>query len=280
LRLGDFALKNPWFHSRGCGWPRCALSLQFCFAVVLAWLGFISLALAGGMLPPPEPGDAAAGKALAEQIRSAVPEEDSQISGVLIVTAGKTKEQTPVVCEVKRHGATWETIYQSSATATAGAERLVITHSTNGPSQYLYARAGKPGAPLPAPAPVPPASLDAPFAGSDFSLGDLGLEFLHWPGQSKLKGEQRLGQPCYLLESTRPQTNGIVRVHSWIDEDTLGPLVVEAFDSAGREAKEFSLDSSSFHKDPQGRWHLEEMSIENKKTRSRTDLKFDMPKDP
>jgi hypothetical protein len=248
--------------------------------VALAWLGFTSLALAGGMIPPPEPGDAAAGKTLAEQIRSAVPQEDSEIRGVLTVTAGKTKDKTPMVCEVKRHGATWETIYQSEATVTAGAERLVIVHSTNGPSQFLYARAAKPGAPLPTPAPVPPASLDAPFASSDFSLGDLGLEFLHWPGQSKLKGGQRLGQPCFVLESTRPQTNGIVRVNSWIDEETLGPLVVEAFDSAGREVKEFSLDSSNFYKDAQGRWHLEQMSIENKKTRSRTDLKFDMPKEP
>jgi hypothetical protein len=249
-------------------------------AVALTWLGFSYLVLAGGMLPPPEPRDDAGGKALAEQIRSAVPTEDTEIRGTLIVTVAKTTDKTPVVCEVKRHGATWETIYQSSATSNAPAERLVIVHSTNGPSQYLYARAAKSGAPLPEPAPVPPAALDTPFAGSDFSLGDLGLEFLHWPGQCKLKGEQRLGQPCYVLESTRPQTNGIVRINSWIDEETLGPLVVEAYDSAGREVKEFSLDSSSFHKDAQGRWQLEEMSIENKKTRSRTDLKFDMPTEP
>jgi hypothetical protein len=256
------------------------LLLVFC-ACWLAWHFVRRVLLVGRRLPPtPEPMDEAGGKALAEQIRTAVPEEDSEIGGVLIVTVGKSKNQTPVVCEVKRHGATWETIYQSQATSTAGAERLVIVHSTNGPSQYLYARAAKPGAPLPEPAPVPPAGLDAPFAGSDFSLGDLGLEFLHWPGQCKLKGEQRLGQPCYVLESTRPQTNGIARINSWIDEETLGPLVVEAYDSTSHEVKEFSLDSSKFHKDAQGRWHLEEMSIENKKTRSRTVLKFDMPKEP
>ena len=90
----------------------------------------------------------------------------------------------------------------------------------------------------------------------------------------------RLGQECYVLESTRPQTNGIVRIKSWIDKDTLGPLVAEAYDSGSREIKEFSLDSSSFKKDARGRWQLEQMYIENKKTHSHTDLKFDMPKEP
>ncbi len=251
----------------------------FCGALV--WLGLQYMALAGGMVPPaPVVRDEAGGKALAEEIRSAVPEEDSEIRGVFTVAAGKNKTNTPVVCEVKRHGGTWETIYQAEATATAGAERLDIVHSTNGASQYLYARAAKPGAPLPAAAPVTGAGLDGPFAESDFSLGELGLDFLHWPGQCKLKGEMRLGQECYVLESTRPQTNGIVRIKSWIDKDTLGPLVAEAYDSGSREIKEFSLDSSSFKKDARGRWQLEQMYIENKKTHSHTDLKFDMPKEP
>jgi hypothetical protein len=183
---------------------------------------------------------------------------------------------------VRREGA-WETIYQADATAAAGAERLSIIHSTNGPSRYLYARAAKPGAALPEPGPVAPAEMEAPFAGSDFSLGDLGLEFLHWPGQCELKsgnGYMRLGRPCYVLESTHSQKDGIARIKSWIDKESLGPLVCEAYDSAGREVKEFSLDSKSFKKDARGHWQLEEMSIENIKTHSHTDLKFDMPKEP
>ena len=125
-----------------------------------------------------------------------------------------------------------------------------------------------------------PAGLDAPFGGSDFSLGELGLEFLHWPGQCKLQSEQRLGQPCYVLESTRSQIGGVVRIKSWIDEESLGPLVAEAYDSNGAKLKEFSLDHKSFKKDARGHWRLEEMGIDNKETHSHTDLKFDMPKDP
>jgi len=236
--------------------------------------------LAGGLpLPSSDTRDEAGGQALAEQIRSAMPEQDSDIHGVLLINSGKTKNTIPVVCEVKRHEGTWETIYQSEATPAAGAERLVIIHSAKEPNRYSYARAAKPGAPLPEPGPVLPAATEAPFAGSDFSLGDLGLEFLHWPGQCKLKGEMRLGQPCYVLESTRSQPGGITRVKSWIDEESLGLLVAEAYDSKGSKIKEFSLDHKSFKKDAQGHWHLEEMGIDNKKTHSHTDLKFDMPKE-
>jgi hypothetical protein len=258
-----------------------ARSGRWWLAVALAAAGLHDGARAAGLpIAPPPVRDEAAGRALAEEIRSAVPQEDSDIHGVFWIKCGTNKTQVPVTCQVKLHEGTWETIYQTAATPTAGAERLVISHSTNGPNRYLYARAPKPGAPLPEATPVLPANLDAPFGGSDFSLGELGLDFLHWPGQCKLKGEMRLGQACYVLESTRPQTNGIVRIKSWIDEDTLGPLVAEAYDSGGHEIKEFSLDSSSFKKDARGRWQLEQMFIENKKTHSHTDLKFDMPKEP
>ena len=251
-------------------------------AVALAALGVHYTALAGGLpFPAPPVRDEAGGQKLAKQMRAAMPETNSEIHGLLLINSGKTKSKIPVLCQVKMREGAWETIYQAEATPATGAERLVIIHSTNGPNQYLYARAAKPGAPLPELTPVLPEATEAPFAGSDFSLGDLGLEFLHWPGQCELlpRGQQRLGQPCFVLESANSRKDGIVRVKSWIDEDTLGPLVAEAYDSDGREIKEFSLDHKSFKKDARGRWHLEEMGIDNKKIHSHTDLKFDMPKE-
>jgi len=249
------------------------------FLLLLALVAFNRAALAGGMLPPP-PGvrDEAGGQALAEQMRASMPEKDSAIHGALLINSGKTKTTIPVVCEVKLHGGTWETIYQAEATPASGAERLDVIHSTNGPNRYLYARAAKPGAPLPEPGPVSPADLEAPFAGSDYSLGELGLEFLHWPGQCELGEEMRLGQACNVLESTNSQKGGMVRIRSWIDTKSLGVLVADAYDSGGNRIKEFSLDSKSFKKDARGHWQLEEMGIRNLKTRSRTDLKFDVPK--
>jgi len=247
-------------------------------AVAVAGVNYTVLA---GALPKPvlAARDEPAGQALAAQIRSSWPGESSERHGLIVIKSGKNKTEIPVLCQVKMHEETWETIYQTEATPSAAEERLVIIHSTNGPNRYLYARAAKPGAPLPEPAPVSPEARDEPFGGSDFSVGELGLEFLHWPGQSKLTSERRLGQPCYVLESTSSLNGGIVRVKSWIDEESLGPLYAEAYDSKGNKIKVFSLSGKSFKKDARGHWQLEEMGIDNKKTRSHTDFKFDVPKD-
>src|SRR5436190_1178348 len=46
--------------------------------------------------------------------------------------------------------------------------------------------------------------LAKPFAGSDFWLCDLALEFLHWPEQKILKTELRKTLSCKVLESINP----------------------------------------------------------------------------
>ncbi len=249
-------------------------------ALALAIFEFNYFATAGG-LPLPTPAtvtrDEAAGQALAKEIRSSMPAENMERSGVLVIKSGRNKMQIPVRCQVKLLDGTWETDYQTADTPAAGAERLIIIHSINGPSRYLYARAPKPGASLPEPAPLSPDQLDTPFAGSDFSLSDLGLEFLHWPGQCQLSPtELRKGQECYRLESANHRKTGIVLVKSSIDKDSLGPIYAEAYDAAGNLVKEFSLDSMK--KDAQGRYNVKEMEIHNKKLNSTTDLIFDIPK--
>jgi hypothetical protein len=224
---------------------------------------------------PPTPQQLADGQALAERIRSAVPEENSEISGHLIIKWKDTVRDVPFVCQVLLTGTNWKTEYSTSATATDGAEKLIVVHSTNGPNQYLYAKAAAPSGSLPQLALIPPSQADIPLAGSDFSLTDLGLEYLHWPVQRQLKGEMRLGEPCYVLESSNTAPGGIVRIKSDIDKEYNAPLVVEAYDSDGRVIKEFSLHGSSFKK-INGRWQMEKMDISNKKTGSHTELKFDL----
>jgi hypothetical protein len=215
------------------------------------------------------------GEALAQRLRSAEPDENSEIHGTLIIRAGKPVARVPVVCRVVLKGAAWETEYETSATTNIGAEQLVVVHSTNGPNEYLYARAPRPGTALAKPAPVPPADAGIPLAGSDFSLADLGLEFLHWPQQRRLPDETRLGQACYVLESSNPAGREIVRVKSDIDQETGGLLIATAYDASGRVVKEFSLHGSSFKK-VNGHWRLEKMEIRNHKLHSQTELKFDI----
>ena len=97
----------------------------------------------------------------------------------------------------------------------------------------------------------------------------------HWPRQRRLKGELRLGQSCYVLESRDPAAKSIVRVKSYIDKESNGLLVAEAYDAADHKIKEFSLHGSSFQK-VNGHWRLKEMEIRDLKKHSRTELKFDI----
>ncbi len=221
------------------------------------------------------PDDTNAGQALAAKLRAEVPTENSQTRGVLKIATPDGSSEVPVNCEVKVLDGTWQTIYQTGPTARSGPERLVVIHSANGPNRYLYARAAPPSAPLPEAAPVAAGALSTPLAGSDFSLGDLGLDFLHWPQQEQLKGEMRLGQPCYVLESRNPGGKPVARIKSFIDKENGGLLLAEAYDTQGRMVKEFSLGGSSFKK-VNGQWRLEKMEMRDRNRRSRTTLKFDV----
>ena len=234
------------------------------------------LAALPGFAGPPATNDSPAGQALAEKIRSAVPEERADFHGTLIIRAGDRTRTAPVLCRVAVHDDTWETDYQTAATTNAGAERLVVIHRAKGANVYQYARAPGPGAPLPEVSTLAAAqAAGISLAGSDFTLADLGLEFLHWPQQRQLKGEMRLGQPCYVLESRDPEAEGITRVKSYIDKESNGLLIAEGYDAEGHLIKRFSLHGSSFKK-VNGHYQLEKMDIRNLRNHSQTELKYDM----
>ena len=98
--------------------------------------------------------------------------------------------------------------------------------------------------------------------------------YWHWPTQRLLKTEMRKGRVCQVLESIHPQppTNGYSRVVAWLDKETGGPILAEAYGRDGRLLKEFSIRS---FKKVEGRWQLEEMEIRDVRKRSRTRLEFD-----
>jgi len=223
----------------------------------------------------------ASGQELAERLRTSIPEENSEVHGVLQIRAGKQRKEIPIACLVilgdtlsskAATNGTWSTIYQTAATNQAPAEKLIVVHSTSGPNKYLFARAST------NPEPVASTNISLPFAGSDFSLGDLGLEFLHWPQQKRLTSVMRLGRGCYVLESSNTNAAPAIRVKSYIDEETGGILIAEAYDAQGKLVKEFSLHGSSFKK-VNGRWQLEKMEIRSPRTGSQTTMKFDLPKE-
>ncbi len=219
-----------------------------------------------------------AGLELAAQLRNSQPEEDSEITGVLKIHSPTNRVEIPVHAKATTEEGKWKTIYTTKAVGTIPAYRIVIIHSTNSPNEYMMAE-GKNEESLGTPVAIDNKNAHTIFlAGSDFSIADLGLEFLHWPQQTRLTGELKLGRDCYLLESQNPGVGEMIRVKSWIDKESNGVLAADGFDAKGKRVKEFSLSGSSFKK-IKGRWHLEKMTIYSPKKKSETILQFDLPKD-
>jgi len=218
----------------------------------------------------PETGDE-----LAEQLRTMQPEANTEVSGVLIINK---RGKIPVVCNVVTNRDSWKIIYETRPTTNTPAEKLIVVHSLTGPNKYFYSRAPTPAAPLPEPKPMTPNEAAIPLAGSDFWLTELGFDFLHWPLQKKMKGEMRLSRPCFVLESINPNAPVVVRVKSFIDKESGGILIAEAYDRNKKTVKEFSLAGSSFKK-VNGQWQLKKMKINSPKTDSETVLEFDLPEE-
>ena len=220
------------------------------------------------------------GAKLAERMRSLQPEENAKWRGTFKILHRQQKfPPIPVSCETTSTPTSWSVVYAADATSASGAEKLAVLHSTNGPNQYIYARASSPGGSLGEPQQLAGAAADVPLAGSDFWLSDLGFEFYHWPQQRLLKGDMRSGKPCYVLESVNPSPSaaGYGRVVSWIEKEHVAPLIIEAYraDNTNKLFKEFAL--GSFKKDKAtGRYELKSLQIDNDRTGSTTLLEFDL----
>jgi hypothetical protein len=203
------------------------------------------------------------GRRYAQELLKQSPVENSTLNGVLkIRDANKRRYEVPVQCSIIANQTNSQAIYQTTSTTDSPAANLIITF--NGTNQNRYELNGTL---------VPNADVAVPFAGSDFWLVDLGLEFLHWPDQQIVTNRMRKGQSCTVLESTNPapHANDYDRVVSWVDRDTGGIIYAEAYNSKGKRVKEYDLKKM---KKVHGKWQVQEMRIDNLQTGSRTDLLF------
>jgi len=219
-----------------------------------------------------------AGRELAAELRSMRPLEEVNSHGTLRIYGRHEKNipAVPIRCQTTL-GETWSIEYVTGATAITGAEKLTVTFFTNSPNQYVYARAATPGGPLGEARNLKGAEADVPLAGSDFLLSDLGYEFYHWPDQIRHPGEMKSGRPCYVLESVNPHpaAGGYARVMTWVEKESNQPLLAEAYDAKGAVIKRFELGSvEKIH----GHYQVKDLKMFNNKTRSRTELDFDLEK--
>ncbi len=215
------------------------------------------------------------GRALAADLCNQGPGQAFATSGLL-----KTREasgrrlQQYVSLKTTTSSNSWQAVYEAGPSAAQITAQLTIIHRTDAPNQYLLAHSGPDGH-LTEPTAIAPGQTMIPFAGTEFWLTDLGMDFFHWPDQKIIKREMRKSRPCKVLESTNPNPvpGSYSRVRSWIDNETGGLIRAEAYDASRKLLKEFSLRSFS---KVNGHWELKEIEIRNALTDSTTRLEFDL----
>jgi hypothetical protein len=212
------------------------------------------------------------GTELAARLRSAVPAEPSVSGKLEITTRDDTTTVIPIVSRVVSSLTNVQVIYRAETTPGHPAEELTITHTTNAPNRYTLAVATNLSAAL-----LDSRQLTRPFAGSDFSVFDLGLEFLHWPQQRVLRHEMGRSRSCWVLESITPSAvpGGYARVVSWVDVEYEGILQAEAYEKVGDRdpIKKFSVGPL---RKVGGERKIESLKMHNSRTRRDTELKFDL----
>jgi hypothetical protein len=206
----------------------------------------------------------AEGQRIAAEARALGPRASGTNTAILKIRNHRGgRAEIPVTIRTTVSDAAWLTDYISG-------DGLLyrVTRSPLTPSRYETGRVN-------GPALQPAGNLLVPFAGSDFWLVDLGLDFFHWPEQRLVVKEQRKGEACFVLESltATPAPGGYSRVKTWLDQDTLGIVTAEAYDTRGQLLKIF--EPKRFQK-VAGKWQLKEMEIRNEQTDSRTSLIFDL----
>jgi hypothetical protein len=225
--------------------------------------------------------DASEGKALAQDLIAQWPQKDILLQGTLRIRgADGRRTNVPVKYTIRTGAEAWRGTYETAAIGDLPAQRLIIIRRPQQPNQYLFT-----------PTVVATSVHEAkslsghgasiPFAGSEYWLSDLGLEFLHWPEQRLIKDAKitmRSTRPCKVLESVNPnpELGGYGRVVSWIDAENGAPIYVEAYDQARKPLKVFSLHK--FRK-INGAWQPTELKIQNQKTDAATILELQLEDD-
>ncbi len=218
--------------------------------------------------------DLVEGAALAAELRTARPTHSFTNAAILHRRqADGRRTQVPIRIEtaVPSVGDDWTVTYRAEPGGTVGVETLTLHYRPGQVPDRHLTRDGS--------ATSSPVGPNEPFAGSDFSVSDLALEFLHWPEQKVIRRdrpEMRKGRPCRILESTRPATSaitgGVIRVRSWIDLEHKQPLMAEAYDARGTLIKAFSVGSV---KKVDGVWQLKDLEIVDEQSGTLTRLEFD-----
>jgi hypothetical protein len=209
------------------------------------------------------------GREVVNDLLSRQPEDSTRTNLLRIRPRGGSEVIVPVVFDIRSSPGRWVSTYLTLPSVVGpGGLKLVITGQPGKPNEYVLSLPGSTKQ-------LSGNETMLPFAGSDFWIADLGLEFLHWPRQLLLRKELRKGQSCHVIESTNPAPapGAYSRVVTWFDIDSGGIVHADAHDLEGRILKQF--DPSELQK-VEGRLQVKEIEIRNRKTGSRSWVVFDL----
>ncbi len=220
-------------------------------------------------------------RALVAEMLAAKPDQNTTNTGLVRIRDAADKErEIPVRFEITVTPTNWFSVYETLPSAGGpGGLKLTVIHSGDQPNRYELFDPAAAGATNSAARQLTRDQIMAPFAGSDFWIADLGLEFLHWPRQQVLSNDMRHSKSCKVLESTNPAPvpGGYARVKSWIMiASPHGIVHADAYDARGEVLKRF--DPTNLEK-IQGEYQLDEMEMRNRKTGSQTVIKFNLARE-
>lgn len=216
---------------------------------------------------------------IVEIIRSRVPVKKIESQGVLKIRAPKAKMRSvPIHFEVKPLSEdSWESVYEAILPE-GRLERLLIRSYINHPNEYILRTKSEKESEWKTDKIQPGEESAVSFAGTDFWLCDLGLEFLGWSDQLLLKREMRKGRPCRVIQSAPEERTGMMyaRVVSWVDNESDGIVMAQSYNEFNKRLKEFEVQS---FKKVEGVWQLKKMTIYDNLSDSRTTLEIDLEVD-
>jgi len=227
------------------------------------------------ILPPEQA--AKEGRALVNEMLSQRPSQNTTNTGVMTIRDAKNnRTQIPIQFAVFATPSNWVSEYSTPGADRSHYGKLAVIHSDAQPNRYIVPNINRPPTDTNQFFSLKTGQIFAPFApGSDFWIADLGLEFFHWPDQRLIKKEMKRSRSCKVLESVNPHPvgNAYSRVVSWIDNESDGIVMAQAYDSQGKLLKEFIPKKVE---KVEGQWQLKEMEIDNRQTDSSTRVDFDL----
>lgn len=237
---------------------------RYAAALWLAVMGVSGTARAQTGFTPPEEKAPEAPEILA-RMRAAFPPEPFNLEGELITRNADGKEEASQrVTLLLEWGARPPRARLAVADAFgATLATLTLRRPGGGRAEMEYLEGDPPQA-----RPAPPAH--APIAKSEITWGDLGLDFLWWPGGQTLHTEMKKTRLCYVVDLPAPAGSPCAKVRLWVDAQAWAVLQADWLDGDNRATRR--LEAKSIRK-VDGRWMVQDVEVRNLVTQRTTTLR-------